>query len=88
MDFNKNNLISKPIIMNKNISKNSDFLKQLGRKATGEAKTQIDKVIELYNARKVSQVETAENVINKLINKDPKIQASGFKQAEKITEKT
>lgn len=60
---------------------------RLCRKATGEAKTQIDKVIELYNARKVSQVETAENVINKLINKDPKIQASGFKQAEKIIEK-
>jgi hypothetical protein len=58
--------------MNKNISKNSDFLKRLDRKATGEAKTQIDKVIELSNARKVSQVETAENVISKLINKDQK----------------
>ena len=87
MDFNKNNFISKPIIMNKNISKNSDFLKRLGRKATGEAPVKVNKIIELYNARKIAQIQTAENVIMKLISKDPKDQKKGFKQAEKIIEK-
>ena len=85
-DFNKNNLISKPIIMNKNISKNSAYLMQLGRKGTGAAPVKISNIIELYNLRKISQVQTAENVIQKLINKDPKIQQKGFKQADKIIE--
>jgi hypothetical protein len=86
-NFNKNNLISKPIIMNKNISKNSDYLIKLDRKGKGHAPVKIGKIIELYNLRKISQVQTAENVIKKLIDKDPKIQKSGLKQADIIIEK-
>ena len=89
MDFNiKNDLeISKPIIMNKNISKNSDYLMRLARRAKGDAPPKISKIIELYNLRKIAQIQTAENVIHKLISKDPKEQKKGFKQAAKIIDK-
>ena len=42
-------LISNPIIMNKNISKNSDYLTKLGRRAKGEATPKVGKLIEMYN---------------------------------------
>ena len=83
MDFNKINLISKPIIMNKNISKNSDYLMQLGRKGKGAAPVKIGKIIELYNLRKISQVQTAENVIQKLISKDQKYNKKGLSRLRK-----
>ena len=73
--------------MNRNISKSSDFLNRLGRKARGEAPVKVSKIIELYNTRKIAQIQTAENVIMKLISKDPKDQKKGFKQADKIIEK-
>jgi hypothetical protein len=78
MDFNKNNLISKPIIMNKNILTNSKYLMKLGRTGQGAAPVKIGKIIELYSLRKVSQVQTEENVIKNLISTDPKIQQKGF----------
>ena len=79
--------ISQPIIMNKNISKNSDYLMRLARRAKGDAPPKIGKIIELYNLRKIAQIQTAENVIHKLISKDPKEQKKGFKQAAKIIDK-
>ena len=87
MDFTEDKLISNPIIMNKNISKNSQYLSKLGRKATGDTTQQVGKVIELYNLRKIAQVQTAENVIIKLISKDPKLQKAGEKLYEKVVAK-
>ena len=87
-DLNKNQeLFSKPIIMNKNILRNSDYLEKLGRRAKGDATPKVGKILELYNLRKISQVQTAENVILKLISKDEKEQKKGFKHANKIINK-
>ena len=72
----ENKLISKPIIMNKNILTNSKYLMTLGRKGQGAAPIKISKIIELYNQRKISQVQTAENVIKQLISTDPKIHST------------
>ena len=84
MDFEKNkNLISKPIIMSKNILRNSKYLTSLGRKAKGDTTTKVDKIIDLYKSRKISQLQTAENVIIKLISSDQKIKLSGEKLYEK-----
>ena len=79
--------ISKPIIMNTNVLTNSKYLVTLARKAKGEAPAKIGKIIELYNLRKISQVQTAENVIKQLISADPKIQQKGSQQADKVIEK-
>ena len=88
MDFDKNkNLFSKLSIMNKNILRNSNYLSQLGRKGTGEAKQKIDTLVELYKLRKISQLQTAERVIKQLVNTDPKDQKKGFKKADKIIDK-
>ena len=49
-------------------SRNTNYLSSLGRRAQGEATTaKVDKIIELYRQSKISQVQTAENIINKLI---------------------
>ena len=87
LDYVKNKLISQPIIMSKNISRNSDFLEKLGRRAKGNATPKVGKILELYNLRKIAQVQTAENVILKLISKDAKEQQKGFKLADKIIAK-
>ena len=62
----KQELISKPIIMNKNILRNSEYLERLGRRAKGEATPKVGKILELYNLRKLSQLQTAENAIKLL----------------------
>ena len=73
MDFrNKDNLISSPNIMNKNILRNSKYLVSLGRKARGDDSVKVDKIIDLYKSRKISQLQTAENIIMKLISEDQK----------------
>ena len=59
--------------MNKNIFTDSRHLMTLARKAKGEAPVKIGKIIELYNSRKISQVQTAENVIKQLISTDTQI---------------
>ena len=77
-------LISKPIIMSKNILRNSEYLEKLGRRAKGEATPKVCKILELYNLRKIAQVQTAENVIKLLTSTNPKEQKKGFKMANKI----
>ena len=83
----KKDLISKPIIMKKNILRNSEYLERLGRRAKGEATPKVGKILELYNLRKISQVQTAENVIKLLTSTNLKEQKRGFKQADKIITK-
>jgi hypothetical protein len=72
------------ILMSKNILRNYNFLTQLGKKAKGEAKSKVDEIIDLYKSRKISQVQTAENAIMKLISTDTKTQKSGMKLHQKI----
>ena len=54
MDSNKNQkIISKPIIMNKNILRNSKYLESLGRRAKGDSSIKVGKIIDLYKLRKI-----------------------------------
>ena len=77
-----------PKTLSRSREKNSDYLTMLGRKAKGEATPKVAKILTLYNQAKISQVETAENIIIKLINaKTEKQRNSAFKQSDKITEK-
>jgi hypothetical protein len=56
MDFRKKeNLISNPNIMNKNILRNSKYLVSLGRKVRGDESANVDKIIDLNKSRKISQ---------------------------------
>ena len=54
--------------MTKNREKQSNYLMTLGRKAKGDITPEVAKVIELYNLGKISQVQTAENMILTLLN--------------------
>ena len=58
--------------MKKNILRNSEYLERLGRRAKGEATPKVGKILELYNLRKVSQLQTAENAIKLLVSTSPK----------------
>ena len=65
--------------MTKTRERNSNYLISLGRKAKGEATPKVGKIITLYNQSKISQLQTAENVIIKLITaKTEKEQKSAF----------
>ena len=83
--------------INKNLSNNItskirlksvDFLISLGRRAKGEATPKVNKIITLYNQSKIYQLQTAENIIIKLITaKTGKQQKSTLKQYEQLIEK-
>ena len=47
---------------------NSKYLEILSRKAQGETKEQVSKFIKFYEDGKISQLQTAENLINKLLS--------------------
>ena len=83
----KQELISNPIIMKKNILRNSEYLERLGRRAKGEATPKVGKILELYNLRKIPQLQTAENAIHQLISTNPKEVIKGMKLADKIIDK-
>ena len=71
--------------MTKTRERNSNYLISLGRRAKGEATPKVNKIITLYNQSKISQLQTAENIIIKLITaKTEKQQQSAFKQYEKL----
>ena len=55
-----------PIIMNKNILRNFNYLKKLAKNAKGDVIPKVNQIIELYSSRKISQVQTAENMIMNL----------------------
>ena len=77
-------LISQPILMNKNILRNSQFLESLGKSIKGEAKAKVDKIIDLYKSRAISQRETAMNIIVKLKSTNKKEQQKAFKAYDKL----
>ena len=71
--------------MTKTRERNSNYLTSLGRRATGEATPTVGKIITFYNQSKISQLQTAENIIIKLITaKTEKQQQSAFKQYEQL----
>ena len=74
--------------MTKTRENNSNYVISLGRRGKGEATLKIGKTITLYNQGKISQLQTAENIINKLITaKTEKEQKSAFKKYDKIVDK-
>ena len=54
-------------MISKTRERNSNYLLSLGRRAKGEATPKVSKIITLYNQSKISQLQTAENIILKLI---------------------
>ena len=77
-----------PIIMNKNILRNFNYLKKLGKNARGDAIPKVNQIIELYSSRKISQVQTAENMImNFLKSNTDKQQKSVNTKYDKLIEK-
>ena len=61
----------------------------LGRKAKGTITPNVGNIITLYTQGKISQVETAENMIIKLLNsKTDEQQQSVFKQYDKLIGKS
>ena len=85
--FKNGELFSNPIIMNKKMLTNLKFLQTLGRNVKGEAKAKVDKVIELYRTRQISQVDTAEKTIVKLKSTTKKEQDKAFKTYKKLIAK-
>ena len=80
----KNKNLSNNIMISKTRERNSNYLLSLGRRAKGEATPKVSKIITLYNQSKISQLQTAEKIINKLITaKTEKEQKSAFKKYEK-----
>ena len=51
--------------MTKTRERTSNYLVSLGRRSKGEATPKVNKIITLYNQGKISQLQTAENIIKK-----------------------
>ena len=67
---------------------NFKYLLSIARKAKGEATPKVNKILTLYNQSKISQVQTAENIINKLINNNTeKEEKKILKQYDKLINK-
>ena len=52
----------------KNVINNISILQKLTRGAKEDVKYRVDKVVEFYRDRKISQYETAKNLINSLMS--------------------
>ena len=83
------NILSKSNYMSKNIKLNLNYLKFLSKNAKGEdVKEKVKNVIDLYAARKISQVQTATNTIIKLLSDTTgKRKETINKNYEKLVEK-
>ncbi len=76
-------------VMTKTRERNSNYLTSLGRRAKGEATPKVGQIITLYNQGKISQLQTAENLIIKLTRaKNEKDLKSAFKQYDKLIGKS
>jgi len=64
-------------------TKNIKYLTYLGSNAKGDIKDKVNNLIKLYSEGKITQIQTAENIILKLTSTDAKIQKSGIKQYDK-----
>ena len=84
------NILSKSNYMSKNIKFNLNYLKFLSKNAKGEdVKEKVKNVIDLYAARKISQVQTATNTLIKLLSETTgKRKETINNNYEKLVEKT
>ena len=75
----------------KNIEKNIQSLKnkrdRLRRKINTQTLQKINTLIDLYETRKISQFDTANNLINAITTTDEKERRKGLKKYEKAVEK-
>ena len=75
----------------KNVRKNINFLRALRDRHTGRVPTsiqqKINNVVDLYEDRKITQLTTAENLINGIATNNQKQRTKGLKQYEKAIEK-
>jgi hypothetical protein len=76
-------------VMTKTRERNSNYLTSLGRRTKGQATPKVGQIITLYNQGKISQLQTAENIIIKLTRaKNEKELKSAFKQYDKLVGKS
>ena len=74
-------------MVSKTRGKHSKYLTFLGRNASTNVKDKVNNIIKLYDDGKISQLQTAENILLKLISRDGRVQTSGVKQYDKYIEK-
>ena len=70
----------------KNIQRNVEVLKGLTRGAKEDVKYRVDKVVEFYKDRKISQRETAQNLIKSLMSDNKRTATFAKKRFDKIFE--
>ena len=75
----------------KNIRKNINFLRALRERHTGRVPTsiqqKINRIVSLYEERRITQLTTAENLIKGIATNNEKQRAKGLKEYEKRIEK-
>ena len=64
--------------------KSYKYLSYLSRNASTDVKDQVNTLINLYRDGKISQLQTAENLLFKLLNRDKKVQKSGINAYNKL----
>ena len=67
----------------KNIQRNVEVLKGLTRGAKEDVKYRVDKVVEFYRDRKISQRETAQKMINSLMSDNKRTETFAKKRFDK-----
>ena len=87
LEKNKNLMYNN--MVSKTRARNTNFLLALFRKSKGQSTTEkVDKIIELYRESKISQVQTAENLIKLLLTAETeKEKKSASKKYEKLITK-
>ena len=87
--YNENNNIKNlGYNMTKTRTRNTKYLITLGRNARGDTEDKVNEVIKLYSESKISQIQTAENIIIDFIyNKNKRQQKSTTKRYDKLIEK-
>jgi hypothetical protein len=85
MDMVKNKISSNN--MTKNLNRNISFLEQFIHKSHASVKYKIKEIVDLYKERKLSNVTTAQNMIDKLRSVTDKTQKRTLKQFDKLVER-
>ena len=58
-----NNIKNLSYNMTKTRTRNTKYLNTLGRNARGDTEAKVNEIIKLYSESKISQIQTAENMI-------------------------
>ena len=73
--------------MTKHRSKNVKYLRKIARGTKDETKAMADNIIEKYDQARISQLQTVENVLFKLITNDKRVHKSGVRLYDKVLSK-